>query len=207
MAIEVRALRGLDLGHLARRPRGRESGGDANEELTRRERLGDVVIGPGRQAPGRLLLAGARGEKDDGDPAQPLVGPQGRHERKAVEAGHHHVAQDERGGRAPDALQRRGAVAHRLHEPALAEEARHVVAHVGVVVGKDDAVTRVVASRLRCAPFVELRVPARRLVDEDPGVDGGRWERSRRAQPRGRQMRCPARDAHAERRARPDACS
>ena len=51
------------------------------------------------------------------------IGAHGLDEREAIEPGHHHVAQDERGRIAPDRGQRRHAIADRLDVPALAQEA------------------------------------------------------------------------------------
>ena len=66
------------------------------------------------------------------------------HEREAVEARHHHVAQDERRRVAPGTIASAAAPSPTASTvPALAQQPRDVVAHVGVVVGEDDARARV----------------------------------------------------------------
>jgi len=94
------------------------------------------------------------------------------------------------------------SVADRFHSPAFAEQACHVVAHVRIVVGEDDAlpgVRRVGRTRGEGARngIGGLSPPAR-LVDECLRADGGRRKRSAASDASLRKVRRAARNAHFE---------
>ncbi len=207
MTIRVGSLPLLEGSHLPGRPRPGEGRGNAHHELARRERLGDVVVGARVERLGRFLLPGARREHDDGRRPERSIGAERLDERDTVEPGHHHVAEDQGRRRAPDALEGCGAVADGLDGPPLAQDARDVLAHVGVVVGKDDTFPGICVFREVSSPCgrIERGVdPTRGLLDECPCADGRRSAGSLRADERGRKVRRAARDSHAERRAGAD---
>ena len=68
---------------------------DAGDELTRTERLGDVVVGAGLEASDLVLLLATRSEHDDRDRAGALLGPQTARELHARHPGQHPVEQHE----------------------------------------------------------------------------------------------------------------
>ncbi|GJE41573.1 hypothetical protein AEGHOMDF_0739 [Methylobacterium soli] len=110
------------------------------QELAGREGLRQVIVRAGAHPLDLRLLAGPSREQDDRDGAQGGVGAQGREQAEPVEARHHHVGENEVGGRGPRGPRGREgarAVRDRLDDVAPAgEEPAHVVAHVGVVVGE-----------------------------------------------------------------------
>jgi hypothetical protein len=205
---------GRDLGEPAQHPRmlvrapGRELAGpghlevDAHpgDELAGRERLHEVVVGPGVETLDRGLFAGAGGQHDDRDARGRRVLAQCLEQPEAVEARHHHVGQHEVRHVAPRRGQRGEPVAHGFDLPVGAEQPGDVPAHVRVVVrDKDPAGVRV---RARCVVGLRaVRQPARGLGDVQLGGVGtaaGAADAVRR------QMLGPQRDRHRERRALPD---
>ena len=126
--------RGLapDLGRAQQRP-------DAHQQLARAERLGEIVVGAPAQALDARLLAGARREQHHRHLAQPRVGAQLADQAEAVQAGHHHVGDDQVGRARARRGERGVAVGHRLHLVLLGQQAARVLAQVGVVVGEQDA--------------------------------------------------------------------
>src|SRR5256885_1330016 len=115
---------------------------DARQQLARRKGLDQVVVRARAQAFDLGLLAGPRGQHDDGNGARGLVTAQRMQQLEAVEHGHHHVGQHQVGPLAVDAGQRGAAIAHDLHFIQRLQQLADVAAHVGVVIGADDAGTR-----------------------------------------------------------------
>ncbi len=70
-----------------------ETGAHPGDQLPRRKRLGQVVVGAGVKAIDPRLLAGARGQEDDRQILQVRIGPQGRKQLESVELGHHDIRQ------------------------------------------------------------------------------------------------------------------
>ena len=68
-----------------------------------------------------------------------LVGANRGDQAKAVECGHHHVGEDEIGCVVANAIERGTAIADDLDAIVLSEHAAEIVAHIGVVVGDQDA--------------------------------------------------------------------
>ena len=124
------------------------------EQLLERERLGQVVVGPGVEALDPVADGVARGEHQDRDAVADLA--QGAGGLQPVEARHHHVHHDGVGVDAADAGQRLGAVgggrdvvAVELQRPAQR------LAHGTVVLDDED----VLALGLRSAFTGSHRVP------------------------------------------------
>ncbi len=162
----------------------------ASDELTGRERLHEVIVGAGVQPFHARLLACARREHDDGHRARPGLLTQRSQETEAVEPRHHHVGQHQIRGAPPRRLQGFLAVARRLDAPALAEQPRDVIAHVGIVVHQEDVPVDVPRERLRRESAVEALghgvgqsgrtgQPAESLQHERRGAAGARGPRGR----------------------------
>ena len=114
-----------------------EHGADAGQQLVRAERLGQVVVGAGVEPGDPVDLRGPGREHDDRDLA--LAADQAE-QLEAVEAGHHHVEQDqvvpaaEGPGEAPAAV-----VGGLQADAAPGEELLHQLAELDVVVDQQDA--------------------------------------------------------------------
>jgi hypothetical protein len=145
----------LELGHaiaqLAVRPRQALFAGAADAgELQRGADARDQLAAPNglhhdsrRRRPRvrrRRASSPARAEtRDHGQVPQRAIGADRPQQLQAVEARHHHVGEQQIGRLAPHRGERGHAVADRLDAAGRREQAGHVVAHVGVVVGDDDA--------------------------------------------------------------------
>ena len=112
---------------------------DPRDQLPRRERLHEIVVRARLEARDACLLAGAGRYQDHGDTAGGHILPERPQQFDPVAVRHHHVAQDEVGTSGPGRVERGLAVTDYLHGPVLGEKAPQVVAHVGVVVGQQDA--------------------------------------------------------------------
>ena len=112
---------------------------DARDQLARGERLDEIVVRAGLQPLDARLFAGTRRQQDHRHRLRPLVGAQALQQLEPVELRHHDVGDDHVGTVRLRRRQRGGAVAHRFDRPSVAEQARDVLAHVGVVVGHEDA--------------------------------------------------------------------
>jgi hypothetical protein len=122
--------------HLFPGARQLDVGGDAGEQLPRRERLDEVVVGARLEPLARGLFAGPGRDQDHGEGGERGVGPDLAEQAEAVEPGHHHVGQDQVRPPPPRRLQRGLPVDHGLDVKAAGEEPADVIAHVGVVVGE-----------------------------------------------------------------------
>ena len=107
---------------------------DAREEIARRERLDEIVVGRRRETFDPGLLAGARRQHDDRDGLQIGVGAQLPQQPEAIELRHHDVGHDHVGRMRAGRGERFAAVADRLDVPPFGEQAPRVLAHVGVVI-------------------------------------------------------------------------
>ena len=110
---------------------------DARNELGQLERLADVVVGPGLQADHDVERVAARGQHDDRDRrfAADLAG-----DLQAVEAGEHHVEQDEVGPLRPESRQPVAAVGRGDDaEAGPAQAERRDLADRRVVLDQQDA--------------------------------------------------------------------
>ena len=126
-------------GRFAPKERHLEVGVHAGQEFARGERLRQVVVGLGVEALHPRIFARARRQHDDGQVAQLGVVAHFAQEAEAVEARHHDVGQHQIGLARPHRRQRLHAVRDRLHLPSRSEQPADVSAHVGVVVGDQDA--------------------------------------------------------------------
>ena len=97
---------------------------DPREQIARRKRLDQIVVGRGGQALEPRLLAGARRQHDDRNRAEVRVGTQLPQQAEAVELRHHHVGDDHVGPARARGRQRLTAVADRVDVPALASSRR-----------------------------------------------------------------------------------
>ena len=130
-----------------------EVGGHAGEQLARRERLDEIVVGARLEAFDRALLARARGQHDHGDAHRRRVLLQRRQQPEAVEVGHHHVGQHEVGRVRERALERDGPVGRGL-DGVLARQQRRDVARA--------------CRRCRRRPARAARPRPRRRADRPP---------------------------------------
>ena len=144
---------------------------DARQQILRRKRLHEVIVGAGGDAFEGGRFAGSRREQDDRNTARERIGAQRRHQFEAVHLRHHHVGDDHIGPAIAGSGQRGHAVCHGLDLPALSEQPADVVAHVGVVVGKQNA------SLLRLRLFDRYHIgltgihPSQRLADVSVRTD------------------------------------
>ena len=111
---------------------------DPRPQLEHRERLDQVVVGPGAQGRAGLVLTGPRRQQHDGDAGQGRILPDRVDQAVAVELGHHHVGEHEVGRVAPHGIQRRLPVGHQLDVVVVAQHLGEVAAQVGVVLGHHD---------------------------------------------------------------------
>ena len=113
-------------------------GPDPGQQFRGRERLDQVVVGARAQTLDRGLLASPGRQQQDRHVRRPRIGAQRGHQGQAVQAGHHHVADDQVRGVGPDRLQRGQPVRHRGDLVPDPEQSLQVLPHVGVVVGQQD---------------------------------------------------------------------
>ncbi len=208
MAVEVFALPRLDGRHLSRRGGGGEIGGDPHEQVTRRKRLDDVVV----RADPRPLVASsspARAEsmmigmlRSSGSARSARTSP------KPSRRGIMTFAQHERRPEPPDARERghtpSATVSTAQRSPSRRETYARMSALSSAKRMRDFRFRRLGAGAAR--QFGQLRgrlAPTRDFLHERPHAERGRRERASGAHAIGRQMRHPAWDAHAERRALP----
>ena len=149
-----------------------EHGPDAGEQLLGAERLGQVVVGPGVEPGDPVDLRGPGREHDHRDLA--LAADQAE-QLEAVEAGHHHVEQDqvvpaaERPGQPPS------AVVDRLQADAPAgEELLHQLAELDVVVDQQDRESRRARARPESVRLASSAQASRVITDRSAIVNRAR---------------------------------
>ncbi len=149
---------------------------DPGQQLPRRERLGQIIVGAGAQALDLGLLAGARREEEDRDLAQRRIGTQCGQQAEAVQLRHHHVGQHQIRLQRP--CRRQGGDAIRAGLDPVASRPQQpfdIVAHVGVVVrqqhqlivagaGADRPQIRAGGEQGELAVRLAVAKPAQRLV-------------------------------------------
>ncbi len=134
------ALRELLLG-LATQLRQFEIGLDPREQLARRERLDEVVVGPGLETLDARLRPCPGREHDDRNRLQGRVPPDLTRERDPIEKRHHYVGEQKVRGTFLERLKGRHTVGHRDDIVGVPEQTFDIGPHVGIVVGEDDART------------------------------------------------------------------
>ena len=135
---------------LATKFRRRQIRADPRQQLTCRERFGQIVVGTSLHADDPCLLPGPRRQEDGWDIAQRLVRPQRLQEAEPVEARHHDVGQHEVGRMPPRGGQGSLAVSDGVDLVSLADEqTTDILAHVGIVVREQDPASDGAASQCR----------------------------------------------------------
>ena len=129
-----------------------EVGPDAGKQLSRAERLDQVVVGAGLEAFDDALLSGPGGDHDDRNMERRRVLMERFEQAKAVQSRHHHVGQHEVGWVGPRELEGGLAVRSGSYVVRLAEQGGDVVTHVRVVVGHEHARSLRSAGEFRRAP-------------------------------------------------------
>jgi hypothetical protein len=137
----VRGSRFTRSRHFARAAQHRR---DPQHQLSRTERLGDVVVGAQLEAEHAILLLAQRGEHHDGQVGR--LSAESSADLQTTEAGEHEVEDHDVGNPPRHRVQRLLAVAGHLDQVARAVQvARHHVPHHHVVV--DDEGERLVGHR------------------------------------------------------------
>ena len=110
-------LQALDLHHVgrARRRGSPQHRLDAGQQLARRERLGDVVVGAALEAADLVLLLGSGGEHDDRNLLRVLRALQRAGQLEAAHVGQHPIDQHQIGPRVGDAGARLAAILGLVH--------------------------------------------------------------------------------------------
>ena len=195
--LRVRLLAGPDLGAQDLRV-------DPRAQLTCGERLHEVIAGARLQAFDARLLAGTRRQQDHRDRGRGRICLQFLQQLEAVEPGHHHVGDDQRRRVTFHGLERRSSVRIGVDAPTIGQQAVHVLAHVHVVVGEDDAfdpgrrvvwIDRVYAAWRGSA----VLDPAQGLRHVQPGTGGGGRSSARLMHPLAGQMCHPPGNGHRKR--------
>ena len=118
-------------------------GAHPRQQLARGERLHEIVVRAGLEALDLRFLAGPCRQEDDRDAGGRRVPADRAQDAETVEAGHHHVGQ-EQVRRLPSHRRHRGlAIGHRLDPVPLGDQqSADIGTHVGIVVGQHDALSR-----------------------------------------------------------------
>ena len=111
----------------------------AGKQVACGERLDEVIVCGGREAFEPCFFTGASREHDHRNRPERRVCAQLPQEPEAIELGHHDVGHDHVRRARPRRPRALPAVADGLDDPSLGEQALRVVAHVGVVVGEENA--------------------------------------------------------------------
>jgi hypothetical protein len=173
----------------------------ARHQLAGGERFCQIVVGAGLQTLDPSFLAGPRRQENDRQIGQGWVGAQFAQQGKPVEPRHHHIGEHQIRLMAAHRIQRRRAVRHRLDIPTAAQQAADIAAHIGIVVGHDNAGAsgarseRLVKSILGAIDgsvgggLIGFRQPAQGLFDIGIGAQRGLGARVAAADAFARQMR------------------
>ncbi len=132
---EPQGVRFLDGSHL----RAQHLRLDARDQLTAGERLYQIVVSAGLQPFDARLLAGTSGHEDHRHCAGTLVFPKCVQQLEPVETRHHDVRDHDVRARFTGTCEGGRAVPDRIDQPPLAKEPADVLAHVGIVVGYENA--------------------------------------------------------------------
>ena len=136
----------LDLVERLARRRATAEHANAREQLTRRERLGHVVVGAFDQAAHLVVLGAARGEHQDRHAGTRRAQPAA--DLHAVEPRQHEIEHDEIEELAQPGLDTGDAIADRGHDVAVPfEEIDDAVSQAGFVFDHEDSHARHCATR------------------------------------------------------------
>ena len=195
---------------------------DPGQQFARRERLDQVVVGAPVEPFDPCFLTRPGGQQNHRQVPQLAVRPNAGQQAKPVHSRHHHVGQDQVRRICHRGAQSRLPVAHRLDLISRAQQPHDIIAHVGIIVGKQNSPpSGPVRDTLRAQatpacwmfpayPHAEPRrprtanaAPLRRRSPRQfpPGVLRPAVSVTRS----GRQMRTPERYPHRHRRAAVDA--
>ena len=194
-------------GGLSTNPGHRDRAGDAGQELSRRERLREIIVGPLSQSFDLRFFSRARRQHYDREVRESFIVANGREKRETVHPGHHHIGKKQVGSSRARRLQGGVAIRDRLDRIAARfEQAAHIIAQIGVIIREEHA--RVIARRrLRgFAPHIKNDIVARRVGKPaqrflDIGVGAYRTHRRLRLDLIRGQVREAEGDLHAENRA------
>ncbi len=114
-------------------------GTDAGQKLLGAEGLHKIIVGAGFQAFDSTLFTRPSRQHDDGHAARARVRPHRLHQAEPVEIRHHHVGEDQVRRPVEGRSERSLPVRQGLDVVVLCEQAGDVSAHVGVVVGDQNA--------------------------------------------------------------------
>ncbi|GJE03759.1 hypothetical protein GMJLKIPL_5716 [Methylobacterium isbiliense] len=184
------------------------------QKLACREGFDEVVVDPGPKALDARVLGRPCGQQDDRYVGEVRIPPQRGRKLKPVQPGHHDVGQDEIGPLPPRRRQRRLAVGDRLDHPTPPrQQADEIAAHVGIVIGQQNAGVHRLSRQGGGLPFVQKtrrlfcpllgqsRKPAQRFLDERFGLACRSGQAARSADPVGREVVRPERHEDREGRA------
>ncbi len=139
-------LQALDLDDVSAAPAGADAAQhrlDAREQLARRKRLGDVVVGAALETAHFVLLLGARGQHDDRDLLGVLGALQGAGELQAAHVRQHPIDQHQVRPHVDDPGARLAAILGLTHIVAgAAQPERDHVANAFFVFDDEDALGR-----------------------------------------------------------------
>ena len=141
-----------------------------------------IIVCPGLHSFDPALFACSCRKQDDGQVPCARIVPNRLQQAETVQPGHHDIGQHELRQSAPNRGQRGFSIGHRLDVKLVAEQAHHVLAHIGIVVGDEHPWPTLVAAWLKtrrldfeCSISLScfrngIGQPAQRFFDEGVGA-------------------------------------